>query len=104
MRLGLIEVSGIRKVVFYSKTEWNREVTESGKLLMRRSDGKKVMNYEEMVEKLQKIPYESYRDMWVEGETINVKRLDKSKMITTKFDEDGNMMAKDPDGRWRDLI
>lgn len=104
MRLGLIEVSGIRKVVFYAKTEWKREVTENGTLLMRRTDGKKVMPYEEMVKKLQKIPYESYRDIWVEGETINVKRLKKSKMIDTKFDDDGHMMLKDPDGRWRDFL
>ncbi len=104
MRLGLIEVSGIRKVVFYAKTEWNRETTKNGRLLMRRSDGKKVMPYEEMVKKLQKIPYESYRDLWVEGETVNVKRLSEPKIIETKFDDEGHMMRKDPDGRWRDFV
>lgn len=101
MRLGLIEVSGIRKVVFYARTEWIRESTKKGRLLMR--NGKRIMPYEKMVELLQEIPYEEYRDLWVEGETVNVKRLEKPKFLDTKFDDDGIMMVRESDGRWRDL-
>lgn len=104
MRLGVIEVSGIRNVVFYKRTEWIRESTRKGRLLMRRKDGKKVMPYEKMVALLQEIAYDEYRDIWVEGDTINVKRLTQPKFVETKFDDDGNLMKRDPDGRWKDFI
>lgn len=103
MKLGFIEVSGADTVVFYNKTTWCRKFTKSGERIWIRRDEKKAMTHDKMVEVLKRVVNENYSSIWTEGYTINVKRLKHPKFITTKFDDEGNLMKLEPDGRWRDM-
>jgi|GEM_PF-4694234 hypothetical protein len=103
MKLGVIEVSGAKNVVFYKKNEWIRENLENGKIIWRKKESNRVMPHHRMVEILQKASYEDFTRVWTEGYTINVEKTKKNKYVETKFDDDGNMMFREPDGRWRDV-
>lgn len=79
MKLGLIEVSGIKNVVFYKNTHWLRMLSNNGTVYWVEASSGRTMSNDAMMYNVKTAVYNAKKRVWVEGDTINVDRIKSSK-------------------------
>lgn len=75
MKLGLIEVSGIKNVVFYKNTHWLRVLSNNGTVYWVEASSGRTMSNDAMMYNVKVAVYNAKKRVWVEGDTVNVDRL-----------------------------
>ena len=79
MKLGLIEVSGIKNVVFYKNTHWLRVLSNNGTVYWVEASSGRTMSNDALMYNVKTAVYNAKKRVWVEGDTVNIDRLKMSK-------------------------
>lgn len=97
MNLGIIELSGVQRVVVNNKRIWERDSTKNFIC----KDTGKVVSSEAMAQRIRHACFDMRKTVFASGETVNIKNKRKRKNVSVDSDGSCHMSMFSPDMKTR---